>query len=213
MTQPIGLLVDFGGVLTSSVTASFEAHERSLGIEPGLLAGLLRDDAEAARMLVEHECGRLPDAAFEDGLAERAARAGVQLPARGLIAGLQAGLTPDAPMIDHVRRLHDAGTPVAVVSNALGANCYDGYDLRSLSDVIVLSNELGVRKPSRAIYAKAAVELGLEPSQCVLVDDVQHNLDGAARLGVTGVLHVSATSTIAELDVLGLHAKIPNGVP
>jgi putative hydrolase of the HAD superfamily len=57
-----------------------------------------------------------------------------------------------------------------------------------------------VRKPSRRVYAIACERLGVPPETCVMVDDLRHNLDGAARLGIAGVLHTTAARTVRELD-------------
>ncbi|MGV9478664.1 HAD family hydrolase [Gordonia aichiensis] len=48
-----------------------------------------------------------------------------------------------------------------------------------------MSSEVGVRKPSRRIYALACERLGVDPAAAVMVDDLQQNLDGAARLSIT----------------------------
>jgi putative hydrolase of the HAD superfamily len=90
--------------------------------------------------------------------------------------------------------------PVALVTNQFGQDCYEGFDLDALADVVVVSSQVGVRKPSRRIYATACERLGVAPADAVMVDDIQHNLDGAARLGIEGVLHRDAQRTLAELD-------------
>lgn len=66
-----------------------------------------------------------------------------------------------------------------------------------------------MRKPSRRIYQAALDELGAPGDRCVLVDDLQHNLDGAWRLGIDGVLHRSAAGTAAELrDRFGIATAV-----
>jgi putative hydrolase of the HAD superfamily len=194
------LLVDFGGVLTTSVHAAFAAFSTRLGAEPGFAVGLLSRDAESSRLLVEHESGRLSDEDFEAGFAARLAAHGHAVEPAGLIARLQADLRPDPAMIDGLAALRAAGTPVAIVSNSFGRDCYAGFDLPAMADAVVISGDVGVRKPSRRIYAIACERLGAPPRDCVLIDDVAHNLDGAARLGIAGVLHRDATATLAELE-------------
>jgi putative hydrolase of the HAD superfamily len=109
-------------------------------------------------------------------------------------------------MLDALAGLRAAGVPVALVTNALGRDCYDGFDLDALADVVVISSAVGVRKPSRRIYAVACEGLGVAPEDCVMIDDVQHNLAGAARLGIAGLLHRDAAATVRELDQrFGLH--------
>ncbi len=90
--------------------------------------------------------------------------------------------------------------PVALVTNSFGRDCYEGFDLHALADVVVISSDVGVRKPSRRIYAIACERLGVASASCVMVDDIEHNLDGASRLGIAGVLHRSAGQTVRDLD-------------
>ena len=110
-------------------------------------------------------------------------------------------------MVEALAALRAVQIPVALVTNQFGRDCYEGFDLDALADVVVVSSEVGVRKPSRRIYAIACERLGVAPETCVMVDDIQHNLDGAARLGIAGVLHRSAPDTLAQLDArFGLRA-------
>jgi putative hydrolase of the HAD superfamily len=194
------LLVDFGGVLTTSVHDALRAFSADISGDPELVLRLLASDAESATLLVESEKGRLDDEDFERGLAARLAAHGVHVAADGLLARMRTGGSADLEMIDALARMRAGGLPVAIVTNQLGRDCYDGFDLESMADVVVVSSEVGVRKPSRRIYAIACERLGVVPETCVMVDDLQHNLDGAARLGIEGVLHTTAALTIRELD-------------
>ncbi|WP_445152389.1 HAD family hydrolase [Baekduia sp. Peel2402] len=194
------LLIDFGGVLTTSVHEAFRAFAREISDDESLVLRLLATDAESNALLVGNENGSLTDEEFEAGFAARLAAHGVTVAPEGLLARMQAGFGPDPEMVDGLAALRAHGVPVALVTNQFGRDCYRGFDLPALADEVVVSTELGVRKPSRKIYAVACERLGVEPSQAVMVDDIQHNLDGAAKLGIAGVLHTSAADTLAELD-------------
>ncbi|MDT9701501.1 HAD-IA family hydrolase [Streptomyces sp. P17] len=95
--------------------------------------------------------------------------------------------------------LRAAGRSVALVSNSFGTGTYDGVDLATVADVVVISSEVGIRKPSRRIYEIACTRLGVAPEESVMIDDLQQNLDGAARIGIGGVLHTSAADTRRQL--------------
>jgi putative hydrolase of the HAD superfamily len=196
---PKAVLVDFGGVLTTSVIDAFAAYSRSVSGDPALVLRLLRDDTEAAAALADHECGRLPQPAFEARIAERLGERGVAVPPSGMVAAVQAAMHPDPVMLDALAGLRSHGVPVALVTNSLGDDCYRGFDLTALADVVVVSSEVGVRKPSRQIYAIACERLGVAPEECVLIDDLLHNLAGAARLGIRGLHHVESARTMAGL--------------
>jgi putative hydrolase of the HAD superfamily len=194
------VLVDFGGVLTTSVLQAFEDFGASVGAAPGLLLELLRNDAASRKLLVEHESGVIDAEAFDRGFAERLHAHGVEVDPDRLSVRMQAGLRRDDDTVQLVEQLRSAGVPIALVSNALGRDCYAGFDLNALADVVVISSEVGIRKPSRRIYAIACDRLGVTPEQAIMIDDLQQNLDGAARLGIAGVLHTDAADTRQQLD-------------
>ena len=195
-----GLLVDFGGVLTTSVLQAFEDFGVSVGAVRGLLLELLSNDAACRKLLVEHESGRIDADAFDRGFAERLHAHGVAVDPERLSVRMQAGLRRDDDTVRLIEELRTARVPIALVSNAFGRDCYAGFDLNALADVVVISSEVGIRKPSRRIYAIACERLGVTPEQAIMIDDLQQNLDGAARLGIAGVLHTEAADTRKQLD-------------
>lgn len=199
---PSAVLTDFGGVLTTSVLDSFRSYSARVSDDPLLVERLFREDTEASALLVAHECGRLSEAEFERGIAGRLRERGVDVEPAGLVAATGAGMRPDETMLAALRGLRARGIPVAIVSNALGDDCYEGYDLESLADAVVLSSEIGTRKPGRRIYRTACERLGVEPSACVMIDDLEHNLTGAARLGIRGLHHLDSDETVRALGKL-----------
>lgn len=199
------LLIDFGGVLTVPLRTAFGALATDAGLEPDTALRVLATHDGARAALAEHEVGRLDDEGFEDAFAAALVEAGGRVEPRGLLARLAEHLVLDGPMVDLVREVRGAGVPVALVSNSLGRDCYARVDLDELFDVTVISDQVGVRKPSRQIYRIACERLGVAPGQCVLVDDLEHNLVGAARLGIDGIHHRTADETVPRVRAaLGL---------
>ncbi|GAA4691448.1 HAD family hydrolase [Phytohabitans rumicis] len=190
-----GLLVDYGGVLTTSVFASFAAFCRAEGLPDDRVVDLLRGPAQP--LLAGLEDGTLPAASFE---AEFAALLGV--PAGDLIARMMAGATVDRRMAAAVRQARRHGIRTGLVSNSWGLSGYDQPLLAELFDGVVLSAEAGVRKPAPEIYRLGAAAVGLPPRDCVFVDDLGGNLKPAARLGMATVRHDNTADTIAALERL-----------
>ena len=199
---PRAVLFDFGGVLTTSVLDAFAAFGVRECKDPGLLLRVLSEDVEAKRLLVEHEEGRLGDAAFEEGLAARLSAYGADVEAGGLIERMTHDIRRDHAMADLVAELRAAGVPVGLVSNSLGSSCYAGWDLPSMFDAVTISGVEGVRKPSRRIYEIGCARLGAAPSEVVMVDDLHQNIVAAQRLGMAGVVHRDAPRTRQELHRL-----------
>src|SRR5437660_4855493 len=94
-----GLLVDWGGVLTGDLFASFRAFCRLEGLEPDAVQRIFREDEACRELLIEFETGALREEEFE---VKFAPYLGVQAP--GLIDRLFAGSGPDETMVDAVRR-------------------------------------------------------------------------------------------------------------
>ncbi len=96
---------------------------------------------------------------------------------------------------------------------ALVSNCSTGLSevLRTLGvsdlfDSIVLSYEVGVRKPDRRIYVQALRSLMLEPHECIFVADEISDLEGAREVGLKTLL-------VRQGSHLTMEAKDPNFKP
>lgn len=193
-----GLLVDYGGVLTTNVFASFEAFCRAEGLDPHLVATHFRSNPEARELLFELEVGTLTEEEWEPRFA---AVIGVTEPA-GLIDRLFAGMRTDHAMMNAVRAAKDAGVHTGLVSNSWGKGRYDRSQFPVLFDGVVISAEVGVRKPDPRIYEQGAEAIGLEPAACVFVDDLPGNLKPARELGMATVHHTDAQETVPQLERL-----------
>jgi epoxide hydrolase-like predicted phosphatase len=191
------LLIDWGGVLTTNLFASFHAYCLRAGFPPERLIGVFRSDPAARELLIALEKGELEEDAFE---LQFAAQLGVA--PDGLIDGLFAGVHPDTAMVQAVRSARAAGVRTALVSNSWGVHRYPHEMFDELFDGVVISAEEGIRKPSRRMYELGAERAGVAPEVCVYVDDLPFNLTPAQELGMATVHHTSAETTIPELERL-----------
>lgn len=206
------LLLDFGGVLTTSVFESFAAFSRTCGLPDDAVRSALVADEAARRLLVEAETDRISEAEFNRRFAAALGEAhGIAVPAEDLVGQLNRGLRPVKGMVDVTTTVRAAGVPTVLVSNSLGYGAYEMLELDSLFDAQILSGKVGIRKPSRAIYAMGAEAAGVAPDECVMVDDLEQNLSGAARLGIEGILHTDAATTATALE-RHFGIKIPSPV-
>ena len=196
------LLVDYGGVLTSDIWSSFADFCEARGLYRDAAKRLFREHPEALTELRRLETGDADPGEFERRFAEL-----LGTEPEGLIEGLFAGLGPAEPMIGAVRRAREGGVPTGLVSNSWVMDHYTD-EVRSLFDALVISGEVGLHKPQPEIYALAAERVGAEPADCVFVDDLRENCEGAERVGMTAILHRDAAETIAALEeLLGLELR------
>jgi putative hydrolase of the HAD superfamily len=195
-----GLLIDWGGVLTSDLFASFRDFCVKAGIDPQTLRDRFGSDPAFRELLIALEKGQLGEAEFEQQLAPV-----LGAEPDGLIDGLFAGVHPDAPMVEAVRRARAGGIRTALVSNSWGVHRYPRDMFEELFDGVVISGEEGMRKPARRMYELGAERAGVAAEQCVFVDDLPFNLTPAEELGMATVHHTSAEQSIRELErILGL---------
>jgi epoxide hydrolase-like predicted phosphatase len=193
-----GLLVDFGGVLTTNVFESFRAFCSDEGLDPEAFVTLFRERPEAREELRRVETGQITEQEFCERLGAMLGVAETE----GLIDRLFAGMAPDGEMVAAVRRARAAGVRTGLISNSLGEGRYDRSSFPELFDGVVISGEVGMHKPQPEIYRLGAERVGLAPADCVFVDDLRENCAGAEAVGMTAVLHRGAERTIAELEQL-----------
>ena len=192
-----GLLVDYGGVLTSDLFASFRSFCQLEGLEPDTVMRRFRQDSGCRALLIDLETGKLAEEDFEPQFA-----AVLGVDARELIDRLFAGSQPDEEMLRAVQRARAEGIRTGLISNSWGTRRYDRRQLADLFDGVVISGEVGMRKPALEIYELGAQRIGLTPSDCVFVDDLPFNLEPAEELGMATVHHTGPARTIDELERL-----------
>ncbi len=192
-----GLLIDWGGVLTTNLFASFHAYCVRQEIDPLQLGARFSADPEFRELLISLEKGAIEEAEFEPRFA-----ALLGVPPEGLIDGLFADARPDTAMIEAVRAAREAGIGTALVSNSWGVHRYPHELFAEIFDGVVISAQEGTRKPARRMYELGAQRAGIPAELCVFVDDLPFNLVPAQELGMVTVHHTSAESTIPELEAL-----------
>lgn len=208
MTQePRALLVDWGGVLTTPILESFAAFVQEHGIDPEALPNLFKDAygdaADPDHPVLAIETGRMSEEEFGRALAAKLSE-GLETPIdpEGIKERLFATIKPDEAMIEAVRRIHAAGFRTGLVSNSWGGSSYAADLLGDLFDDVVVSGRVGLRKPDPEIYRLAAKLVDVQPEDCVFVDDISANVQGAEAVGMTALLHRTAEGTLPELERL-----------
>ena len=209
MTELRALVVDYGGVLTSPLQDAMASWCEDDEVDVALFRRVMREwlgasygDEAASNPVHALERGEIAIPDFERELAKRLhTHDGRPVDPEGLLERMFAGFRHEAPMMAAVRTARASGLKTALLSNSWGLD-YPREQWEGAFDVVVISGEVGMRKPEPAIYRHAAQQLGVEPGQCVFVDDLTPNIRGAVAVGMVGVHHVSPEATIAELETL-----------
>lgn len=211
----IAVAFDYGGVLTVPLGPGFAAWAESEGVDPASLRDALRTwlraDGPADNPVHLLETGRLSGADFSTLLAERLRTLdGRQPEAAGLLERIFSREQLDPPMLELVASLRSRGVRTAMLSNSWD-NTYPMDVLEPLFDVVVISGEIGLRKPDPEIYHHTLDALGVRPEQTVFVDDLPQNVEAARELGLHGILHTDhATTATAITDLIPIPEEHPH---
>ncbi len=100
--------------------------------------------------------------------------------------------TLNRPLLDYIQRELKPRYKIGMISN-IGRgwiqNFFDEHQLHELFDTVVLSGDEGVVKPSEQIFELAADRIGVQTAECIMVDDLLENCDGADAAGMKTITY------------------------
>jgi putative hydrolase of the HAD superfamily len=198
-----GLILDFGGVVTTDLFAELSAFCVREGLDRDAFVRVLRDNDEGRQAFEAVEAGKIPQREYEVTIGRL-----LGVDDRHLLIRALGSLRPRPAVLDLIDRARSAGILVGCLSNSWGDgeyDPYDGWDLDAMFDAVVISGETGMRKPDKAIYQLSADKLGVPAAECVFADDTAANLPAAQALGMATVHFADEAVGIAEITLfLGL---------
>ena len=206
------VVFDWGGVLAGGVSRDVAEVEQRLGVPAGSLPGLMGMhpcDTDIDNLWHMRELGRATSLEWARWYAERLTAAGGAplLTPEQMVATEATIFNPphNTIVLDVVRQLHLDGYQLAICTNnfaEIGKVWREGLPL-DLFDAVVVSCEIGLRKPDAEMFNHVTDRLGVDPGSVVLVDDFEANVDGARRAGWHGILvgsdHAAAMTALAAL--------------
>ena len=199
------VISDFGGVLTTPLSAGFLAYQEEAGVSLEELGRAMQRAGEAygEHPLYALERGEIAEAEFARRLAERL---GDGFDLARLRALYFERIEPNPPMIRYLGELRDRGLRTALLTNNVREwePLWRGKlpELDDIFELVVDSAFVGMRKPEPRIYELTLERLGggLRAEECLFVDDLELNCDAARALGMTAVRFEHTEQAIAELE-------------
>ena len=181
-TPPPGVVLDCDGVLVDSEPL----HARATTLWAATVGVTLRPEYfhDLIGMTVFDQVARIVKGTGHDPTHAYHAR---EEHFWGLIDQLQ----PMAGVVDLIRRLHSAGTRIAIASN--GSRDYlrhviDTLEVDAMIQGFVCVDDITHPKPHPEPYLKAAALLDLEPSVCLAVEDSGPGMTSAVAAGMSVIL-------------------------
>ena len=201
------VLWDFGGVMTTSPFDAFNRYESERGLPVDLIRSINSIEPHT-NAWAQLERSDITPQQFDEAFAGEAAALGHTVPGADVLGLLNGDIRPE--MVQALDAVRAAGYKTAcltnnVVGDASHARPTHINDVFGRFDVIVESSKIGVRKPEPRFYEIACELLGVQPAECVFLDDLGINLKPAAAMGITTIKVTSADRAIAELaEILDL---------
>lgn len=200
------VLWDFGGVILSSPFDAFASYEREVGLPEGFLrkVNATNPDDNAWAKLERSEVGL---AEFARLFEEEAAALGGTVSGDRVLGLLNGEIRPE--MVAALVRVRNAGYRTAcLTNNILGTSGGPAErqrhveEVMGLFDAVVESSKVGIRKPEPQFYEIACATLGVQPAQCVFLDDLGVNLKPARAMGMTTIKVVTPDQALADLEAV-----------
>ena len=195
---------DFGGVFTSSPFEAFNRFEQERGLPLDIIR---RTNAvnHHENAWAKFERSEIGVDEFDGLFATESKALGGEVRGRDVLPLLSGSLRPE--MVEALRRVK-AKFKTGCITNNLPANQMGSSTGKSLyvAEIMVLfdhvieSAKIGVRKPDPAIYKMMTDHLGVDPKNCVYLDDLGVNLKPARDMGMTTIKVVDPAKAIAELE-------------
>jgi putative hydrolase of the HAD superfamily len=197
------VIFDYGGVLTTPVQESIAAWHEADGIDPASFSRVLKEwlsrDAGHGTPVHRLETGLLAAEEFDLLLAGRLSTVdGRQIEPVGVLSRMFAAMHPDPAMFTLAEQLRALGVRVALLSNSWG-NTYPRKLIDAILDPVVISGEVGLRKPLAPIYELTLARLGLDAQRVLFVDDAAPNVEGARAVGMLALEHTDPQATRAQI--------------
>ncbi len=204
MKRP-ALIFDFGNVV-----AHFDYRKAAgrLGIKLGISGEELLERLRPlgfSDLLKSYESGKISAEQFSEGVGRLI---GLEVTHDEFSVAWADIFTANPSVAELIAGLKGAGYTLVLGSNTndLHAAQFRRQFAETLGhfDRLVLSYEVGHIKPSAAFYLACAEAAGAEPGDCVFIDDLAENVDGARAAGLVGLLYTTTETLRADLAALGV---------
>jgi putative hydrolase of the HAD superfamily len=205
MSEIKAIVSDFGGVLTTPLIQSFMAFQDQTGISTEALGKGMQAATEANgdNPLFEMERGEITEVKFLEQLTEHLEPLLGHQPEMHRFKEIYfEALEPNPAMIELMRELKAEGFQMAMLTN----NVREWEPLwRSMLPVdeifetVIDSGFVGCRKPESKIYQLTLERIGRSAEDCLFIDDVLVNIEGARKAGLHAVHFQNNAQAIPEI--------------
>ena len=206
------VIFDFGGVITASPFEAFNRLEEERGLPRDFVRRVNAANPDG-NAWAKFERAEIDAAAFDALFAEEARALGHELEGEAVLAVIAGAVRP--AMVAALDTLKDRGFTIACITNNVpggkmgvrGAGmtrseeaAIEVADIMARFVHVIESSKAGVRKPDPRIYLMMCEKLGVEPAECIYLDDLGINCKPASQLGMHAIKVTSGEQALADLS-------------
>ncbi len=204
------LIFDFGNVVAFfDYTRACDLLGPKIGLTGEALLLRVRERG-LTPVLKQYERGAIGSEEFSRSVCDLI---GLDVPHEEFAAAWADIFWPNEPVAHLIRDLKKSGYPLILGSNTnvLHSVQFRRQFAETLAhfDRLILSHEVGHSKPSAEFYHACAAAASAEPRDCVFIDDLPENIEGALAAGLVGVLFRDAPTLVEDLRGLGVDVRRP----
>lgn len=206
------VIFDFGGVITASPFEAFNKLEEERGLPRDFVRRVNSADPDD-NAWAKFERAEIDAATFDTLFAEEARALGHELEGEAVLAVIAGAVRP--AMVAALDTLKDRGFTIACITNNVpggkmgikGAGMTRSEEaanevasIMARFEHIIESSKAGVRKPDPRIYEMMCEKLGVEPAECIYLDDLGINCKPASQLGMHAIKVTSGEQALTDLS-------------
>lgn len=176
---------DMGGILYPTPFELLDRLERKKGWPRGLLPRgpfSPEGDPEYAKC----STGELTESEYWKRYQQATAARGYPIDLKGEIDWTGTERPEVMATIEKLGHRYRQATLSNDSSEWLGYGWWDSWPFAHLFDHVIDVVTLGIRKPHPLTYATTAERMGFDAAECLFVDDMQINVEGAEAVGMPG---------------------------
>ena len=184
MTTIKAVIFDVGGVLIEISSAIRDDVAIELGVNKVQFAAVWKE------LVLLHGAGKMDEQEFWNQLAMRCNFDATQYNSSIISEVLARQLVVWPDMLALAEKLRQVGLVTTILSDTIDAHAKVLRDAGVYDDFspVLLSYEIGIRKPAPEVFTYTLQTLGIAPDEAIFVDDRPENVEGAESVGIHGIV-------------------------
>ena len=196
------IIWDFGGVITSSPFEAFNKFELSNNLPKDIIRSINSENPDN-NAWAKFERNDIDLNEFDELFSIEASNKGYEISGKSVVKLLSGDIRKS--MVDFLLLLKKNFKLGCITNNIQNDkndrinHLNDASKVMEIFDHIIESSKVGLRKPDPKIYHMSCDALGVNPTECIYLDDLGINLKPAKKIGMTTIKVIDPDDAIREV--------------